>query len=243
VILISSALDFVAGFMHLTVAYSPGPLGVHMNDDGTIEITGKSNGSGGVYEDTNLDGYIDLNEIAAQEGLPDGFGVLASGGSGHLSKTVEDWRSAITKFRDGMDSYLASNTPTDHWAFEDMTQEEYNDFKEDWSGYLKAYANDMIAVFTNGTTLSIRPGLLADKPDLADDPGADFTLKINFAAFFNNLPTDLRNFPIRFKIDMWGELFWADTVSEGFTDTTLLGLFPDGCPQDVYDIFPWAANP
>ena len=234
VIALSAALNALQGGMHFAVAYSPGPLGFTTDEFGALEITGL-NPKEGPPVDTNGDNYIDLGEIADHEGFPSGFGVFASDGSGHLGEAVVYWRVAFTRARDAVDSYIAVDAPLTHWAFEELTSDEYAEYKADWLAYGRAYANDLIEAFTNGKTFIVRSQLLEDYPELVDDPGIDFTIRINFAEFFTSLPADMRDFPIRLELTEWDELVLPALATDGFTDNTLLGLFPDGIPQKYYE--------
>jgi hypothetical protein len=236
VLVLASGLDLLMAFMNLSIAYSPGPLGIHQNADGEMEITGLTGDPVDPPVDLNADTYIDLGEIADAQKLPDGFGVLATDGTARLNQALSLFRSAFTYGRDAVNSYIAADAIVGHWAFDEMTQADYDAFKTDWQTYGDDYAEDLIKAFSSsGVTLTIRPGVKEDDPDLVNELGEDFTVKVNFAAFIGNLPNDLRDFPIRYKLDAWDELYFPDDVSEALTDTTLLGLFPDGLTQDLYE--------
>lgn len=237
IIALSAALNFAMGSMHFSVAYTPGPLTIHQNEYDEIELLGGFTTSPDEFIDTSLDGFIDLWEIAAQIDAPSGFGVHASNGQTHLDKTASCFRESFTRFRDAIDSYLNIDAPLNHWAFEEVLVDEYNEFHANWNSYYRDYVNDIINAFTNGATFAIRPGMLEDNPDLADDPGADFSIKLNFNAFIKHQPQDMRNFPIRFELDQYYMLELPDAVGDAFTDLTVLGLFPDGLTQEQYDMF------
>jgi hypothetical protein len=234
---LSAALGFALGSMHLTVAYTPGPLTIHQNQYGEIELVGGFTTSPDEFIDTSLDGFIDLWEIAVQCDAPAGFGVHATDGQTHLNKTAFCIEGSLTRLRDAIDSYLSVDAPLNHWAFEEVLADEYNEFKENWFEYIRDYVEDMMHAFANGATFAIRPGLLEDNPDLADDPGADFSIKVNFNAFITHLPQDMRNFPIRLTSGLWDQLEMPVAVGDAFPDLTVLGLFPDGLTQAQYDMF------
>ncbi len=231
-LLFSASLEFILGFLNFSIAYVPGEIGIRKNEFGDVEITGL--GEPTEVEDINEDGYIDLNEIISASGFPNGFGMLADDGATRLEDMVRAWRNAFNDVKEGFDSYIQGNELVGHWAF-DMTGEDFNDFVNDWDSYIKAYLEDLIQAFENGATLSVRPEVLSDFPELEDDPGTDFSLSVNFAEFFTNLPSDLRNFPIRFIMDVDGSLRLPVNVEDAFPDTEVLGLFPGGLSQENFE--------
>jgi len=234
VLVFAGALNGLLGALHLSVAYSPGSLGIHQTEWGDIEITGITGESPEMYEDTNGDTFISLDEIANQEGLPAGFGVLAPGGATHLKNSVARFALGFTYARDAVDLYINNNVPLTHWTLNDMDPNEYNEFVVSWTSYGRAYATDMISAFTETTTLMFRPGLLAECPEADDVLGPNYTVRVNFSAFIKNLPNDLRNFPVRFEYNEWDELTLPNNVGLAFTDLTINGLFPDGLDQNLY---------
>ncbi|MFH1514529.1 MAG: hypothetical protein ABIG42_03625 [bacterium] len=234
-IALSSVLKFALATGYLSVAYSPGQLTIHQNEWGELEILGFDLQTE-EFTDTNQDSFVDLHEIATQAGISADFGVHAPNGSSHLNKSVNYFRNSITYFRDAVDGYLSTDAPLTHWAFDSDITEDYNEFKADWNSYTRAYVGDIINAFTDGATFGIRPGLLEDSPDLADDPGADFSIRLNLNDFIKNLPQDARNFPVRFVADGFGGLELPALVNDAFPDTTILGLFPDGLTQEQYDM-------
>lgn len=235
VMALNSALNFIMGIMHLSVAYSPSNLAIHKDEWGDITITGANIEAPASYVDTNLSGYIELGEIADQCGCPAGLGVMNPDGPSHMAILVSNWHESFVYARDALDQYTAMADPLNHWVFEGSDPDEYDNLKTDWLAYGRDYANDLIGTFTQTTALSFHPAHLADDPDISDGLGDSFTINVNFVNFFNNMPNDLRNFPVRFVDDGWGGLESPAIVSEAFTDVTVLGLFPGGLPQELYD--------
>jgi hypothetical protein len=235
VMALNAALNFLMGIMHLSVAYSPANLGVHQDEYGDIEVTGADINEPASYIDTNTNGYIDLGEIADQCGYPSGFGVKNPDGASHLAILVSCWNESFTYARDALDQYSALADPLNHWVFEDTDPTDFNDMKSDWLAYGRDYANDLVSAFNQTTTLSFYPAYLADHPEASGDLGDDFTVRVNFVNFFNNMPNDLRNFPMRFIDDGWGGIELPGDVNQAFSDVTVLGLFPDGLPQALFE--------
>ncbi|MCX6645496.1 MAG: hypothetical protein NTY09_03935 [bacterium] len=235
VMALNAALNFLMGLMHFSVAYSPANLGIHQNEWGDYEITGADIGEPASYVDTNSNGYIDLGEIADQCGYPSGFGVKNADGASHLAILVSNWNEAFTYARDALDQYAAMADPLNHWVFEGTDPADFTEMKDDWLAYGSDYANDLISSFNQTTTLKFYPAHLADDPGVSGGLGDNFTVDVNFVNFFNNMPDNLRDFPVRFVDDGSGGIKLPASVNEAFTDTTVLGLFPNGLPQELFD--------
>lgn len=225
-------LEFLLGTMHFAVAYTAPSFGLANDEWGDIILTGI--GAETDLVDLNGDGFIDLGEIAIAGGIPEGNGVLAFDGRLHLNQTADYYHQAIQNVVDALDLYVAHNSLVGHWAF-DLDQADADLFASDWNSHVRAYAQDFADAFVGPTTLVIRPELLEEFPELADDPGAEWSIRLDFGAFITNLPDDLRDFPLRIEIDEFGELWVPVEVGNAFPDTTLLGLFPDGLSQENYD--------
>ncbi|GEM_PF-1973639 len=235
---LSALLDAAVGVLHFSIAYSGGSLGISETTDlRYIEITGLD-GEFVDPHDLNEDGLIDMQEIFGGPPLPASAGVLNSDGRMRLTSFTTYTHRALTKAVDATELYLDQRALIEHWAYS-MSPGELDEFEQDWDAYGRDYAADLLALWSTGTTLTVRPAALAAWPDLADDPGEDFSIAVNCAEFFAGLPADLRDFPIRFGYEgSGGELdcFLPEAVDDAFSDPTVLGLFPDGLTQEQYEI-------
>jgi len=238
VLTLSALLDAAVGILHFSIAYSGDSLGITQSPEtGDIEVTG-IDGEFIYPEDLNEDGLIDMQEAFAGQPLPEGVAVLNSDGRMRLTSFTTYMHRALSKAVDATELYIEQDSLVGHWAY-DMSPDEFDEFQQDWDSYGRDYAADLVALWLTGTTLTVRPQLLEAYPDLADYPGADFTLEMNFAAFFANFPTDLRDFPIRFGYDAWeggADYYLPASVNDAFSDLTVLGLFPDGLTQEQYEV-------
>jgi hypothetical protein len=239
---ITAAVKYIDGLLNLAAAYDFSQFSLEKDEYGDFQLVGA--GASADPIDANSDSFYDLGEIATANGWPDAAGLKRADGGARLTMLVQQWRGAFNYLVEAGDLYAAGDELAGHWAFDphsELTPDDVNDLRADWSGYIRSYTQQFADAMTSGTVLTLSAALLADQPGFEEDYPENFSLPLNLNAFFTHLPDDLRDVPVRMELteDPWLGTTYAfpPLVTDGFTDATMLGAFTGGLSQANYEWF------